>query len=123
MVDRGESSVAFADVADTLLQKTPLGQFLRPIGPLVQLCYQHIRLCINAVALKPQSSRPSSSHGPQNAPHPAMQMSHAEEACLGIAISAAVMVIRLHREAVPMPDVAFSFATDVSGPLQSRSHC
>lgn len=41
-------------------------------------------------------------------------MSMAEEACLGIAVNAAVAIIRLHREAVTVPESVFSYATDVS---------
>lgn len=96
----------------TLLQKTPIGQFLRPIASHVQLCVGHIRLCINATALQPLSSRPSSAHG---APQPSatLHMSPQEEACLSIAIGAAVSVIRLHRESVATAEMAFSYGTDV----------
>lgn len=100
-------------------QKTPVGQFLRPITAHIQLCVGHIRLCINATALQPLSSRPSSAHGASQ-PNATLHMSPQEETCLSIAINAAVSVIRVHRESVATADMPFSYGTDVS-PVDDRS--
>jgi hypothetical protein len=44
-------------------------------------------------------------------------MSPQEEACLSIAIKAAVSVILVHRESVATANMAFSYGTDVSTDL------